>query len=376
MIEFDQVSKIYSGSSQPAVENVSFEVPEGETCVLIGPSGCGKTTTLKMINRLIEPTSGHIYLQGEDILDKDPVALRRGIGYVIQQIGLFPHMTIRDNIATVPVLLGWDAAKIDARVDELLSMVGMEPGLYRARYPRELSGGQRQRVGVVRALAADPPVMLMDEPFGAIDPINRDHLQNEFLRLQKKINKTIVFVTHDIDEAIKMGTLICILQVGGKIEQFDSPSSILATPANEFVADFVGADRGLKRLNLVRVLDVMRRDIETLSHAFTAEEAIAHMRKLDYDNMLVVDDEGKLVGFVTLEGCEGHPGKRVGDFTRAPIAKTEEEATMKNVFSEMLSYGVGYMPVLGDTGVLIGIVTASDVQELIHDAGARSKPAS
>ena len=376
MIEFNEVSKIYPGSSQPAVENVSFEVPEGETCVLIGPSGCGKTTTLKMINRLIEPTSGHIYLQGDDILDKDPVALRRGIGYVIQQIGLFPHMTIRDNIATVPVLLGWDASMIDDRVDELLAMVGMEPGLYRTRYPRELSGGQRQRVGVVRALAADPPVMLMDEPFGAIDPINRDHLQNEFLRLQKKIKKTIVFVTHDIDEAIKMGTLICILQVGGRIEQFDTPANILASPANEFVADFVGADRGLKRLNLVRVLDVMRRDIKTLSHAFTAEEAITHMRELDYDNMLVVDDEGKLVGFVTLEGCEGHAGKRVGDFTRAPIAQTEEEATMKNVFSEMLSYGVGYMPVLGDAGVLKGIVTASDVQDLIHDADARSTPAS
>jgi len=370
MIKLEHITKTYPGASQPAVEDVSFEVPEGETCVLIGPSGCGKTTTLKMINRLIEPTDGQIFLQGDDILKKDPVMLRRGIGYVIQQIGLFPHMTIRDNIATVPVLLGWDAPKIDGRVDELLAMVGMEPSLYRDRYPRELSGGQRQRVGVVRALAADPPVMLMDEPFGAIDPINRDHLQNEFLRLQKKIKKTIVFVTHDIDEAIKMGTLICILQVGGRIEQFDSPSNILSSPANEFVADFVGADRGLKRLNLVRVMDVMRPDIANLPHTMSAEDAIDKMRSLDFDNMLVVDDKEKLIGFVTLEGCERHPGKHIGDFTRAPIAQTEQEATMKNVFSEMLSYGVSYMPVVGDAGVLQGIVTASDVQELIHDSAS------
>jgi osmoprotectant transport system ATP-binding protein len=368
MIKLEHVSKTYAGADEPAVSDVTFEVPEGETCVLIGPSGCGKTTTLKMINRLIEPTGGKIFLQDEDVLKKDPVQLRRGIGYVIQQIGLFPHMTIRDNIATVPVLIGWDAARIDSRVDELLAMVGMEPRLYRDRYPRELSGGQRQRVGVVRALAADPPVMLMDEPFGAIDPINRDHLQNEFLRLQKKIKKTIVFVTHDIDEAIKMGTLICILQVGGHIEQFDSPSNILASPANEFVADFVGSDRGLKRLNLIRVMDVMRRGVESLPHSMGSEDAVEHMRKADLDSMLVVDDEEKLVGFVTLEGCEGHPGKRVGDFTRAPIAQTEEEATVKNVFSEMLSYGVGYMPVVGDAGVLKGIVTATDVQEVIHDA--------
>jgi osmoprotectant transport system ATP-binding protein len=368
MIKLEHVSKTYAGADEPAVSDVTFEVPEGETCVLIGPSGCGKTTTLKMINRLIEPTGGKIFLQDEDVLKKDPVQLRRGIGYVIQQIGLFPHMTIRDNIATVPVLVGWDSARIDSRVDELLAMVGMEPRLYRDRYPRELSGGQRQRVGVVRALAADPPVMLMDEPFGAIDPINRDHLQNEFLRLQKKIKKTIVFVTHDIDEAIKMGTLICILQVGGHIEQFDSPSNILASPANEFVADFVGSDRGLKRLNLIRVMDVMRRGVESLPHSMGSEDAVEHMRKADLDSMLVVDDEEKLVGFVTLEGCEGHPGKRVGDFTRAPIAQTEEEATVKNVFSEMLSYGVGYMPVVGDAGVLKGIVTATDVQEVIHDA--------
>ena len=368
MIRLENVTKIYQGTEQPAVNDISFEVPKGETCVLIGPSGCGKTTTLKMINRLIEPTGGAIFLDGENVLGKDPVELRRSIGYVIQQIGLFPHMTIRDNIATVPRLLRWDNAKIDRRVDELLAMVGMEPATYRDRYPRELSGGQRQRAGVARALAADPPVMLMDEPFGAIDPINRDHLQNEFLRLQKKINKTIVFVTHDIDEAIKMGTLLCILQVGGHVEQFDTPANILSGPANEFVGDFVGSDRGLKRLNLVRVEQIMRRDLKLLSHEMSGREAAEVLKGHGYETMLVVDDLGRLLGFVSSEGCLRKPNQPVGDLARPVIAQTETEATMKNVFSEMLSYGVGYMPVLGDERKVVGIVTASDAQSLMQEA--------
>ncbi|MDT8307114.1 MAG: ATP-binding cassette domain-containing protein, partial [Anaerolineae bacterium] len=226
MIKLENVTKIYPGTSEPAVTGVSLEIPEGETCVLIGPSGCGKTTTMKMVNRLIEPTSGQIYVAGENVMEQDPVALRRNIGYVIQQIGLFPHMTIRDNIATVPQLLGWEKSRIDRRVDELLELMGLDPAQHRGRYPRQLSGGQRQRIGVARALAVDPPVMLMDEPFGAIDPITREHLQNEFLRLQKQIKKTIMFVTHDIDEAIKMGTRICILQVGGIVEQYGTPDEI------------------------------------------------------------------------------------------------------------------------------------------------------
>ncbi|MCK4449437.1 MAG: ATP-binding cassette domain-containing protein, partial [Anaerolineae bacterium] len=243
--------------SSPAVSNLSFTVPTGEICTIVGPSGCGKTTAMKMVNRLIDATEGDIYVldeQGDmsNVLKIDPIQLRRSIGYIIQQIGLFPHRTILENIGTVPQLLDWDEARIRRRAEELLEMMNM-PVEFLDRYPHELSGGQRQRIGVARGMATDPPVMLMDEPFGAVDPINRNLLQNEFLRLQQEIKKTILFVTHDIDEAIKMGDKICILNVGGHLEQFDSPANILAHPANEFVEDFVGADRALKRLNLVRV---------------------------------------------------------------------------------------------------------------------------
>ena len=366
MITMDQVTKVYRGTDTPAVNNLTIEVPEGDTCVVIGPSGCGKTTTLKMVNRLIEPTSGKILVAEENIMDRDPVQLRRTIGYVIQQIGLFPHMTIRDNIATVPKLLGWNDTSIDNRTDELLALVGMEPGIFRDRYPRELSGGQRQRVGVARALAADPPVMLMDEPFGAIDPITRDRLQNEFLRLQKKIQKTIMFVTHDIDEAIKMGTLLCILQVGGVLEQFDTPTNILSEPANKFVADFVGADRGLKRLSLVRAGEVMRTDIELIHHNEPADGVRATMKERGFESLLVVDDEQKLIGYISLDVVETNPGKKAGELAKPIIASTEEEATMKDAFSEMLSTGVGYLPVLGEGDAVVGIVTATDTQRLIE----------
>jgi osmoprotectant transport system ATP-binding protein len=371
MIQLDQVTKIYPGSETPAVDELSIDVPEGETCVVIGPSGCGKTTTLKMVNRLIEPTSGKIIVDGDNVLKRNPVELRRTMGYVIQQIGLFPHMTIRDNIGTVPKLLKWDDARIDSRVDELLDVVGMEPHIFRDRYPRELSGGQRQRVGVARALAADPPVMLMDEPFGAIDPITRDRLQNEFLRLQKRIQKTIMFVTHDIDEAIKMGTLLCILQVGGVLEQFDSPANILAEPANDFVSDFVGADRGLKRLNLVRAGDVMRTDVELVRFDEAAEEVASLMQQRSFESLLVIDDEGKLVGSISLDAASSNPGKRAGEISSPVVATTEEEATMKDAFSEMLSTGVGYMPVLGEGDRVVGIVTAGDAQRLIEQAGSQ-----
>ena len=366
MIKLENVTKIYPGSSQPAVSDLTMEVPEGETCVLIGPSGCGKTTTMKMVNRLIEPTEGAIYVDGNNILDEDPVHLRRDIGYVIQQIGLFPHMTIEENIAVVPELKGWDAARTDRRTDELLEMVGLDPSIFRKRYPRELSGGQRQRVGVARALAADPPVMLMDEPFGAIDPITRDHLQNEFLRLQKRINKTIIFVTHDIDEAIKMGTLIAILQVGGVLEQLDTPSNILAAPANEFVADFVGADRGLKRLNLVRVGTVMQTEVTYAPYDLNGEKAANLMQQEQVDSLLVVDDAHRLLGYVSLEATQKNPNKKVAELARKIVSTTEEEATMKNAFSEMLSSGVSYLPVLGDKNRLLGIVTAQDAQRLIE----------
>src|ERR687892_901063 len=250
MIEFRQVSKTYPGSDNPVVTDLSFEVLEGEICVLVGPSGCGKTTTMRMVNRLIEITEGEILIDGEPNTAMSATRLRRKIGYAIQQIGLFPHRTIADNIGTVPHLLGWEKGRIRDRVNELLELVGLSPGEYRDRYPAELSGGQQQRVGVARALAADPPIMLMDEPFGAVDPITRERLQDEFLRIQEDIKKTIVFVTHDIDEAIKMGDLIAVMQLGGILAQFGPPDEILASPANEFVGRFVGADRGLKRLSL------------------------------------------------------------------------------------------------------------------------------
>ena len=266
MIRLEHLTKTFPGQQRPAVDDLTLDIPAGEIVILVGPSGCGKTTTMKMINRIIEPTSGRIVLDGEDVTHADPDQLRRRIGYVIQQIGLFPHMTIAENIATVPRLLGWDATRISERVDELLGTVGMDPEQYRDRYPKELSGGQRQRVGVARALSADPDVMLMDEPFGAIDPITRDRLQNEFLRLQAQVRKTIVFVTHDIDEAIKMGDRIAILRDGSEVVQYDTPETILTHPADDFVRDFIGSGASLKRLNLSRV-----RDIE-LSHWPTVPE--------------------------------------------------------------------------------------------------------
>src|SRR5437763_67708 len=251
MLRLESVSKRYS--SRTVVHELSLDVDEGEVCVLVGPSGCGKTTTLKMINRLIEPSSGRILLDDEDVTRGDPVKLRRRMGYVIQQVGLFPHETVAQNVATVPRLLGWDRKRTRARVEELLDLVGLDPAEFRERYPDQLSGGQRQRVGVARALAADPPVLLMDEPFGAIDPIARDRLQAEFLRLQDELKKTVVFVTHDVDEAVRLGDRIAVLRQGGVLEQYDTPANVLGRPATDFVADFVGGDRGLKRLSVTPI---------------------------------------------------------------------------------------------------------------------------
>ena len=250
MIRLVGLTKTFADAPRPAIDNLGLSVAAGEVCVLIGPSGCGKTTTMRMINRLIEPDAGTIEVGGHDVTHTDPVELRRGIGYVIQQVGLFPHMTIAGNVATVPRLLGWGEARVASRVDELLALVGMEPATFRDRYPRELSGGQRQRVGVARALAADPPVLLMDEPFGAIDPINRARLQDEFLKIQRQLKKTVVFVTHDIDEAIKVGDRIALLR-DGRLVQHATPADMLAHPAGAFAEDFVGSDRALKRLSLV-----------------------------------------------------------------------------------------------------------------------------
>jgi len=365
MIELRNVTKIYDEAGKPAVADLSFDVAAGETCVLIGPSGCGKTTTLKMVNRLVEPTSGIIRVNGEDVLDQDPVSLRRHIGYVIQQVGLFPHMTVFQNIATVPTLLKWKPERIDSRVDELLELVGMDPSSFRDRYPRELSGGQQQRVGVARALAADPPVLLMDEPFGAIDPITREHLQNEFLRLHRRINKTILFVTHDIDEALKMGTLICILAEGGIKAQFDTPANILARPAGDFVANFVGADRGLKRLSLIRVNEVMDTHIPGVKPANLAADLAGRMAQYTLDSLFVTGDEGQLLGSVSLAAIQANPQARVNSLMKPIVLSSETESTVKDAFSEMLSSGLSYIPVVDEKKRLVGIITADQARQLI-----------
>jgi osmoprotectant transport system ATP-binding protein len=293
VIRLESVRKQYPGGLV-AVEDLTLEVPDGEVCILVGPSGCGKTTILRMINRLIEPSGGRILVDGDDIMGIDPVELRRRIGYVIQQVGLFPHQTVATNIATVPRLLGWDRGHVAARVDELLELVGLPADEYRDRYPAALSGGQRQRVGVARALAADPPIMLMDEPFAAIDPVTRTQLQDEFLRVQQTLRKTIVFVTHDIDEAVKMGDHIAILRVGGRLAQYDPPDRLLAAPANDFVADFVGRDRALKRLRITHI------DIDALHTPPAVADVAAAKAALESHPLVVVDGTGRDGGQVTV----------------------------------------------------------------------------
>ncbi|HET7482165.1 MAG TPA: betaine/proline/choline family ABC transporter ATP-binding protein [Actinomycetota bacterium] len=302
MISLRGVTKTFA-SGEPAVESLSMDVAAGETVVLVGPSGCGKTTTMKMINRLIEPSSGEIVVDGAEVRDQDPVALRRRIGYVIQSIGLLPHRTIRANIALVPNLLGWDEQRISGRVDELIAMFELDPSML-DRYPSELSGGQRQRVGVARALAADPPVMLMDEPFGAVDPIVRARLQDQFLEIQRDLRKTIVFVTHDIDEAIKMADRIAILNVGAHIEQYATPEEILRDPANDFVKSFVGSERGLKRLSLIKVSDIEIEAGPVVSPSASVAEARREIERFGLGWASVVD-EGELLGWIDDEALTG-----------------------------------------------------------------------
>jgi len=307
-LELRNVRKQYPGASRPAIEDLTLTVPAGEVCVLVGPSGCGKTTAMRLVNRMIDLTSGEILLDGASVMERKPPELRREIGYVIQQIGLFPHLTIADNVATVPRLLGWEKDRVAARVRELLTLVQLPPELAE-RYPAQLSGGQRQRVGVARALAADPPLLLMDEPFGAIDPIARARLQDELLQLQQRVKKTIVFVTHDIDEAIKLGDRIAILREGGVLAQYAPPDELLAAPADDFVAQFVGVDRGLKRLALSRLVDVALRPLNgTNDHAagtvdvHTSLRDAASLMLADGNRPLtVVDSDGKPLGQVTLE---------------------------------------------------------------------------
>jgi osmoprotectant transport system ATP-binding protein len=305
-IVFDHVTKRYEGRDQAAVNDLSLTIPAGEICVLVGPSGAGKTTAMKMVNRLIEYDDGDIRIDGTSVRDHDVTELRRGIGYVIQQIGLFPHMTIAQNVATVPRLLGWPKARIKERTGELLDLVGLEPE-YGERYPAQLSGGQRQRVGLARALAVDPPLMLMDEPFGALDPITRDRLQLEFLRLHEEVRRTVIFVTHDIDEAIKLGDRIAILREGGVLAQYDTPDRILAHPADEFVTRFVGADRGLKRLALRRLDEIELEPVDGVPPdgprapgSTTLRDALSLMMAEGADPLVVVDAAGEPIGLLSV----------------------------------------------------------------------------
>jgi len=305
-IVFDHVTKRYPGRVAPAVDDLTLEIPAGEICILVGPSGGGKTTAMKMVNRLVDMTEGDIRIGDQSVRDRDVTELRRGIGYVIQQTGLFPHMTVAENVATVPRLLGWDKQRTESRVDELLDLVDLPAVDYRARYASQLSGGERQRVGLARALAADPPVMLMDEPFGALDPITRTRLQHELLRIHREVGKTVIFVTHDIDEAILMGDRIAILRPGGRLAQYDTPEAILAGPADDFVADFVGADRGLKRLSLTRLDELPLQPLDgargpMLAGSTTLRDALSTMLSEGSRTVVVVDGDGAPRGSITLD---------------------------------------------------------------------------
>jgi osmoprotectant transport system ATP-binding protein len=363
-VEFQHVTKQYDpGQKGPgAVNDLSLTVPAGKICVLVGPSGCGKTTSLKMVNRLIEPTSGKILIEGRDIGTEDPIQLRRRIGYVIQQVGLFPHLTIGANVSVVPRLLGWDRVRQHERTDELLTLIGLEPDVYRDRYPSQLSGGERQRVGVARALAADPPVMLMDEPFGAVDPIVRERLQNEFLRLQEGLAKTILFVTHDIDEAIKLGDLVAVMQVGGKLAQFGPPEEILSNPASDFVARFVGADRGLKRLSLIHVGDLPLRQAMTARTGEDAAEARERTASQSDPFLLLLDAENHPIGWVDRNKLPTS-GPLSADPAVPMSPLLDRETTAKDALSMLIASGVQSGIVVDRRGRIEGLITIADISE-------------
>lgn len=360
MIELKGVSKRYGETY--AVRELNLNITEGELVVLIGPSGCGKTTTLKMVNRLIEPSGGSIFVDGKNTAQTNPQALRRGIGYVIQSIGLFPHMSVQQNIGVVPELLGWSKARRAERADELLALIGLEPSRYRDAYPSELSGGQQQRVGVARALAVDPPVLLMDEPFGAVDPIARDRLQDEFLRLQAQLKKTIVMVTHDIDEAIKMADRVCVMNAG-QIEQYDTPETLLSEPKSKFVREFVGADRALKRLSRVTVQDVMGE-----VHAIEVSGNINKARSaLKTYSVLYVTENGHLRGWLDRKALAGYASIEEA-YTRVPLEHaTNAQDDARSAVSKMLGEGVLSLPVVSDSGELLGLIELTKLIEFIGE---------
>jgi osmoprotectant transport system ATP-binding protein len=367
-IHLDRVGKTYAGTKVPAVEELTLDVYPGEILVLVGPSGCGKSTTLRLINRMIEPSTGRILLDGEDVTKGNPDKLRRRIGYVIQQIGLFPHQTIAQNIATVPKMLGWDKSKTTERVEELMTTVGLDPEQYRHRYPKELSGGQAQRVGVARALGADPDIMLMDEPFGAIDPITRDRLQNEFLRLQGELHKTIVFVTHDIDEAIKMGDRIAILGERSTIRQCDTPERILAYPVDDFVDDFIGTGSTIKGLNFQKVGTMKRDSYPSITTADSAETGRRKLQETGHDWLVLTDEQHQPLRWLNEEhlaasgeSFEGQ-GEDVGDTLNT-------DATLFQALELMVQSASGSTCVVDeDTGAFQGVVDMSHLNKAIRRA--------
>jgi len=368
LLRLDHVSKVYKGGKR-AVDNLTLEIEEGEFICFIGPSGCGKTTTMKMINRLIEPTDGTIFINGKNIMESDPVQLRREIGYVIQQIGLFPHMTIQENISLVLKLLKVPEEKRRARARELLTLVDMTPD-YLDRYPHELSGGQQQRIGVLRALAADQPLILMDEPFGALDPITRDSLQEEFKKLQRKLGKTIVFVTHDMDEALKLADRIVIMR-DGQVVQCDTPDEILRNPANEFVEEFIGKDRLVQaRPNIQTVEQIMNPSPVTITGGRTLSEAIQLMKQHRVDSLLVVDEKKVLQGFIDVQMIDQMRKKAnlVKDVVETEIFTVEKQTLVRDTVRKILKIGMKYVPVVDDKRRLVGIVTRASLVDIVYDS--------
>jgi osmoprotectant transport system ATP-binding protein len=360
-IRVERLTKTYAGASRPAVDGLDLTIPRGELVALVGPSGCGKTTTLKMINRLIEPTGGTVWVGGVDIRTRPTHELRRGIGYVIQQAGLFPHRTVGDNIATVPKLLGWERDRIKVRVDELADLLRLDRGLL-GRYPAALSGGQQQRVGVARALAADPPVLLMDEPYSAVDPIVRAQLQDELVRLQHEVHKTIVFVTHDIDEAIKLADRIAILNIGGILEQVDPPAEMLRAPRNDFVADFLGDDRGIKRLSLMTVGDASLSKGPVVAANARADDARSTMAELGYDWVAVCDGDDRLRGWIGAAELDGVA--TVGELTPEPfLAVVTADTTLKAALDGIVTSRTRVAMAVDADGRYLGMLTVDDLAE-------------
>jgi osmoprotectant transport system ATP-binding protein len=367
-VEFRAATKRYAGQSEAAVRELSLEVEAGEICVLVGPSGCGKTTAMRMVNRTVEISEGDILVGGTSVREREPARLRRETGYVIQQIGLFPHRTIGENIATVPGLVGWDGERTRRRISELLELIGLEPDM-RDRYPAQLSGGQQQRVGVARALAADPPLMLMDEPFGAIDPINRERLQNEFLRLQAELRKTVLFVTHDIDEAIKMGDRIAILKQGGVLAQYATPAELLMAPADHFVEDFVGADRALKRLALLTVGDV---DLWEAPLAYVGQptaEVRAKLEGAEVPHALLVDSERRPLGWLSESDLAREIVPSSPDSSPDPVLDVRD--VLRDALSDLMQAESMYAPVTDGRGRIAGVLSVEIISDFLNSPAAQ-----